>query len=268
MPEFLLRALLAGVGVAAVAAPLGCLVLWRRMAFFGDALAHGALLGVALGFLIGVAPGLGVLASSILFAVLLTLLQRQHRLASDAVLAILSYSALALGLVAIGLMPGLRVDLFAYLFGDILAVGRSDLAWIFGGGLLVLAVLVTVWRPLLAATLSEELAAAEGVPVARLSLVLMLLVAVTVAIAMKIVGILLIAALMILPAAAARRFARTPESMAVLAALFGAIAVLGGLAASYGWDTPAGPSIVATAAVIFAASLATGPLVGRIRARG
>lgn len=268
MPEFLLRSLLAGVGVAVIAAPLGCLVLWRRMAFFGDALAHGALLGVALGFLVGLDPELGVLASSILFAILLTLLQRQHRLASDALLAILSYSALALGLVAIGLMPSLRVDLFAYLFGDILAVSRADLGWIFGGGALVLGVLVAIWRPLLAATLSEELAAAEGLPVARLALILMLLVAVTVAIAMKIVGILLVAALMILPAAAARRFARTPEAMAVLAALLGMAAILGGLAASYGWDTPAGPSIVATAALIFAASLAGGAWADAARPRG
>jgi zinc transport system permease protein len=258
MPDFLLRALLGGVGVAAVAAPLGCFVLWRRMAFFGDALGHGALLGVALGFFLGVRPELGVLASSIAFALVLVLLLRQRRLGGDATLAILSYGALALGFVVIGLMPGLRVDLTAYLFGDILAIGPVDLAWIYGGGALVLGVLAWIWRPLLSATLNEELAAAEGLPVERLALALMLLVAASVAIAMKIVGILLITALMILPAAAARRFARTPEAMAVLAAVFGAGAVGAGLGASLAWDTPAGPSIVVAGAVIYATCLALG----------
>ena len=262
IPDFLWRALLGGIGVAAVAAPLGCFVLWRRMAFFGDALGHGALLGVALGFLLGIRPELGVLASSVAFATGLVLLLRQRRLGGDTTLAILSYSALALGFVVIGLMPALRVDLTSYLFGDILAIGPADLAWIYGGGALVLAILLWLWRPLLAATLSEELAAAEGLPVERLALALMLLVAASVAIAMKIVGILLITALMILPAAAARRFARTPEAMAVLAGILGALAVAGGLGASFAWDTPAGPSVVVAGAAIFAVSLALGALGG------
>jgi zinc transport system permease protein len=260
IPDFLIRALIGGFGVAAIAAPLGCFVLWRRMAFFGDALGHAALLGVALGFLIDVRPELGVLASSIAFAMLLVLLLRQPRLAGDATLAILSYGALALGFVVVGLMPGLRIDLATYLFGDILAVGKADLAWIYAGGTAILGCLAWLWRPLLAATLNEELAAAEGLRVERLSLVLMLLVAASVALLMKIVGVLLVTALMILPAAAARRFARTPEAMAMLAILFGALAVAGGLGASYGWDTPAGPSVVVAGAAIFALSLACGAL--------
>lgn len=258
IPEFLLRALLGGVGVAAIAAPLGCFVLWRRMAFFGDALGHAALLGVALGFLLDLRPEIGVLASSVAFAVLLVLLLRQRRIAGDATLAILSYGALALGFVVVGLLPGLRIDLAAYLFGDILAVGSLDLAWIYGGGAAILAVLAWLWRSLLAATLNEELAAAEGVPVERLSLALMLLVAASVALLMKIVGVLLVTALMILPGAAARSFARTPEAMAWLAVIFGVAAVAGGLGASYAWDTPAGPSVVVAGAAIFAVSLGCG----------
>jgi len=262
IPDFLLRALLGGAGAAVLAAPLGCFVLWRRMAFFGDALGHAALLGVALGFLAGIQPELGVMAVAAGFAVALVLLQRQRRLGGDATLAILSYAALALGFVAVGLMPSLRIDLSAYLFGDVLAIGPGDLAWIYGGGLLLLGLLVILWHPLLEATVNEELAAAEGVPVERLALALMLLVAASVALLMKVVGILLISALMILPAAAARRFARTPEAMAVLAAALGIVGVAAGLGASFAWDTPAGPSIVVAGAAIFAVSLGSSALRG------
>ncbi|MFZ5789875.1 MAG: iron chelate uptake ABC transporter family permease subunit [Pseudomonadota bacterium] len=258
MSDFLLRALLGGIGVALVAGPLGCFVVWRRMAFFGDALAHAALLGVALGFLLGIDLELGVLATSLVFAGLLVRLQRQRLVASDTLLAILSYGALSAGLVAIAFMPAMQIDLLSYLFGDILAVGRTDLVWIWGGGLAALAGLLLIWRPLLAITLNEELAAAEGVPVERVRLAVMLLVALLVGIAMKIVGILLITALMILPAAAVRPFSRTPEQMAALSSLLGVLSVVGGLGLSLELDAPAGPSVVLVACVFFAAGQIAG----------
>jgi zinc transport system permease protein len=264
MPDFLLRALLAGLGVAIVAGPLGCFVVWRRMAYFGDSLAHSALLGVALGLLLGFNLGLGILATCVAVALALAGLQRQRRLTTDTLLVILSHSALSIGLVAISFTPAAGIDLNAYLFGDIFAVGRADLAWILGVGALVLAILIAVWRPLLGVIVHEELARAEGVPVERLQLVFMLLVAVTVALAMKAVGVLLVSALLIIPAAAARRFARTPEQMAVAASAVGCLAVIVGLYSSYRLDTPGGPSIVVAAAIMFAASLAiSGSIVRR-----
>jgi zinc transport system permease protein len=267
VPEpFLLRALLFGLGLAVVAAPLGCFVVWRRMAYFGDSLSHSALLGIALGFLLGVDLVVGVIACCVAVAVLLVGLQRQKRWGVDTLLVILSHSALSIGLVAISFMPHLRIDLTSYLFGDILAVSRADLAWIYGGGLGVAAALVAIWRPLLSITVHEDLARAEGVAVEQIQLAFALLIAVAVALAMKVIGILLVSALLIIPAATARRLVRTPEQMAVVAAAIGIVAVLGGLAGSLHLDTPGGPSIVVAAFLLFVLAIAGGGLVGRRQA--
>ena len=254
MPDFIVRAILAGIGVAMVAGPLGAFVVWRRMAYFGDTLSHSALLGVALGFLLGVDLNLAVVLLCVGVALVFVALQQQRRLAGDTLLGILSHSALSLGLVALAFLETVRVDLMGYLFGDILAVSLGDLAWIYGGGAVVLAAMVALWRPLLAITVHEELAQVDGVNVKRTRLAFMLLVALVIAAAMKVVGILLITSLLILPAAAARRVARTPEAMAAMAAIAGALAVLGGIAASLRWDLPTGPAIVVAAGTLFAIS--------------
>ena len=263
--DFLWRALAAGLGVALVAGPLGCFIVWRRMAYFGDSLAHSALLGVALGLVLHFDLTLGVLVSSAVLALLLALLQRQRRLASDTLLGILAHSGLALSLVVLSFFETLRLDLMTYLFGDVLAVSGTDLLWIYGADVVALAVLALLWRPLLAATIHEELARAEGVPVAAVRVVFVLLVAIVIATAMKVVGILLITALLIIPAAAARQFARSPEQMALLAVLAGALSVVFGLGGSLQWDTPAGPSVVVAAAALFALSLLAGALRGALR---
>jgi zinc transport system permease protein len=264
MDDFLVRALIAGLGVAVVAGPLGCFIVWRRMAYFGDSMAHSALLGVALGLLTGLDVTLGIIATGVVLAVLLVLLQRQRRLSTDTLLGILSHAALSLGLVAISLMEWLRVDLLGYLFGDILTVTSEDILWIYGGGVAALAYLAVIWRSLIAVTVHEELAEAEGVPVLPARLAFMLLIALIIAVSIKVVGVLLITSLLIIPAATARRFARSPEAMAALASLVGALAVVGGLAASLKWDTPSGPSIVVAATALFASSLALG-LVRQLR---
>jgi zinc transport system permease protein len=252
--DFLLRAALGGIGLALVAGPVGCFVVWRKMAYFGDSLAHSALLGIALGFLLGIDPTLGVAATAIVVALLMAGLQLRERLAGDTLLGILAHGGLAFGLIAIGLTEGLRTDLFAYLFGDVLAIDARDLAWIWIGGGVALLGLALIWQPLLALTVHEELARAEGKQVALAKLAYLLLIALVVAVAMKIVGVLLVTALLIIPAAAARALARSPEGMAALAALMGVAAVLLGLAASWWLDTPSGPSIVAAATVLFFAT--------------
>lgn len=268
LDDFLTRAVLAGVMVAVVAGPLGAFMVWRRMAYFGDTLAHSGLLGVALGFLLGLNLNLMVTVVCVLVAVILVLLQRRQELASDTLLGILAHSTLSLGLVAVAFVEGLRVDLMAYLFGDILAVTRSDLAAIALGGIFALVLLVLLWRPLLAITVHEELARIEGVPVLPVRLGLMLLIALVIASAMQVVGVLLITSLMIIPAATARRFARTPEQMALFAAGIGVVAVLGGIWGSFAYDTPTGPSIVVAAMLAFVvASLLRWPLRRGIRNR-
>jgi zinc transport system permease protein len=256
MDSFLLTALIAGLGVAAFMAPLGAFVVWRRMAYFGDALAHSALLGVALGFLLGINASLAVFAVCVVLALALVGLRQGRLLADDTLLGILSHGALSLGLVAIAFMETLRIDLMAYLFGDILAVSWTDIAWIYGGGALALAGLARIWRPLVAITVHEELARVEGVRAFRVQLGFMLLIAVVIALAMKIVGILLVTSLLIIPAATARRFAASPEQMAGLAAVIGCLAVTGGLGGALLWDLPSGPAIVVAAAALFLAGLA------------
>src|SRR5690554_4482040 len=251
MPDFLLNALLAGLALALVAGPLGSFVVWRRMAYFGDTLSHAALFGVALGLMLDINLTLAVTVGCVLLALLLVTLQQRQPLASDTLLGILAHSTLSLGLVSLSFMSDVRIDLMGYLFGDLLAVGPTDLAWIIGGSALVLLMLIPLWRPLLAITVHEELARVEGLPVAGIRLALMLLIAVVIAVAMKIVGVLLITSLLIIPAAAAQRHARSPEQMAIGASLLGMLAVCAGLAMSWHLDTPAGPSIVVCAAALF-----------------
>lgn len=255
MPEFLLNAAIVGLVVALVAGPLGSFVVWRRMAYLGDTLAHSALLGVALGLALSISISLAVVFVSAALATAFVILQRNQTLATDTLLGILAHSSLALGLVAVSLLSGNTIDLYGYLFGDLLALSRQDVYVIVAVGLVVLALLTIFWRELLAVTVHEDLAQVEGVNVGRVRLTLVLIMALTIAIAMKAVGVLLITAMLIIPAAASRRLARSPEQMAILATVLATAAVTGGLLASYAWDTPAGPSIVLAASVLFLLSL-------------
>ncbi len=253
LDDFLVRAGLAGVGVALAAGPLGSFVVWRRMAYFGDATAHAAILGVALALALDLPIGLGTLAVALAMAVTVSTLATRGW-AIDTTLGVLAHSALAFGLVAVSFVPGVRTDLSAWLFGDILAVSRADLGFIWGGAVLVVGLLVWRWQALLTTTLNEDLAHASGLNPARERMILTLALAVVVAVAIKVVGALLIAAMLIIPAAAARGLARTPESMAVLATIIGAISALGGVQLSLWQDTPAGPSVIVVAAALFALS--------------
>ena len=255
MPDFLMTALLAGIAVALVAGPLGAFAVWRRMAYFGDTLAHSALLGITFGLLIGINLNLAVAIGCLLLALILVAMQNNRFLATDTLLGILSHSTLALGLICVSLFSDTRIDLLAYLFGDILSVNTLDLITIWLTSCVVIGVLVWLWRPLLAITVHEELAQVEGIPVNKVRTALMLLMALVIAIAMKVVGVLLITALLIIPAAASRRLTHSPETMAIVASLLGAIAVGLGLYASFLWDSPAGPSIVLAAAALFALTL-------------
>ena len=255
--EFLIRAGLAGIGLSVAAGPLGSFVVWRRMAYIGDATAHASILGVALALATSLPIYAGTVTVALAMAFAVTALGgRGH--AADTVLGVLAHSALALGLVAVSFVPGLRVDLSAYLFGDVLAVSRYDLIWVWGGSLIILALLAWRWSGLLTATLNEELAQAAGLDPRREKLALVIALALVVAVAIKIVGALLIAALLIIPAATAHNMARSPEAMAAGATGVGIVSVLGGLWGSLRFDTPAGPSIGVAAAFLFVLGLAFG----------
>lgn len=253
---FFQRALLAGLAIAIVAGPVGCFIVWRRMAYFGETLAHSGLLGVGLGLMLGVSLTLGAAAAAIAVALLLLVLKQQRQLATDTLLGILSHLSLALGLITVGLVTGASGDHMDLLFGDVLSVSTRDVAVVWIGAAAVIAVLAYLWRDLIAISVHEDLARAEGVKVARVELGFILLIALMTAISMKIVGLMLITAMLVIPAAAARRLSSTPEAMAVISAGLAAVSVIAGLLLSAFADTISGPSVVAAAGLLFVLTLA------------
>ncbi len=255
MIELLFPGWLAGILLATAAGPLGSFIIWRRMSYFGDTLAHASLLGVAFGLLLNVNLFYAVIFITLLLACLLVWLEGQYQLPVDTLLGILAHSALSLGLVIVSLMSNVRIDLMAYLFGDLLSVTIADIFLIAPVVTLVLLLLLWKWRHLLSITISEELAYVEGINLKKNQMLLMFLVSVTIALSMKFVGVLIISSLLIIPSATARRFAHTPEQMAVIGIIVGVLAVTGGLALSAFYDTPAGPSVVLCATVMFLLSL-------------
>ena len=261
LDDFLVRAGLAGVGLSLATGPLGAFVVWRRMAYFGDATSHAAILGVALALATDLPIMAGTLVVALAMAVTVAGLAARGW-AMDTTLGVLAHSALAFGLVAVSFLPQVRTDLSAWLFGDILAVSKADLALIWGGALLMAGLLAWRWQALLAATLNEDLAHSAGIRPDRERLVLVVALALVVAVALKVVGALLIAAMLIIPAAAARGLARSPEGMAAGAVAVGALASLGGLRLSLWQDTPAGPSIIVVASAVFALAAAFGRMRG------
>ncbi|WGE42749.1 zinc ABC transporter permease subunit ZnuB [Actinobacillus equuli] len=256
MFDILFPAWLAGLLLAVITAPLGAFVVWRKMAYFGDTLSHSALLGVALGIFLQVDPYIAVIIMTLILALLLVWLEHRTAYSLDTVLGIIAHCSLSLGVITISLLDNVRVDLMSYLFGDLLAIDFSDVIFIGIGSLLIASVLAFFWKKLLSITISPELAQIEGLNVARLRLLLMVLTALTIALSMKFVGALIITSLLIIPSAIARRFARTPEAMVGYAIVFSILSVTGGLLFS-GWkDTPAGPSVVICAGMLFLLSLA------------
>ncbi len=248
-----MNALLAGLGLAVVAGPLGCVVVWRRMAYFGDALAHSALLGIALALFLDIMPLVGVTVTGIILSSLLYWLEQHRELTTDTLLGILSHSSLALGLIVFSIIQatGTSANLQAFLFGDILAVTQSELIWIYGGALVIIFLFLRIWRQLLSMSVHEELAQTDGVKVPLVRFIFILMLALVIAVAIKVVGVLLITALLIIPAASARIFSRTPVQMMIFSVVFAMLAVVLGLEASLYWDLPTGPAIVVVAATVF-----------------
>ncbi len=258
MDNFIITALLAGIALALVAAPLGCIVVWRRMAYFGDTLAHAALLGVALSIAMQTLPLFGVSVIGITIATLLYWLEKQSDLSTDTLLGILSHSALAAGLIVVSVLQvnGHIINLMAYLFGDILAIDQSELVWMYAGVVIILLVFARMWPALLSLSVNEDLARIDGIHVDRYKFIFMLLLAMVIAVAINVVGILLITALLIIPAASARLFSRSPLQMMWISIVFAIIAVVAGLTGSLQWDVPTGPAIVVAASGLFFVSRA------------
>ncbi|MCC3860578.1 iron chelate uptake ABC transporter family permease subunit [Pseudemcibacter aquimaris] len=249
--EFILNALIAGVLVAVTAAPLGCFMVWRKMAYFGDTVSHSALMGVALGIAFDTENPIVMIGTCSAIALFLQFLQRDRRFSSDTLLGILAHSALSIGIILISMMDNFRTDMMYYLVGDILAISEENIYTIAGVGVFSAICLKFIWRDLLSLTVHEDLAHTEGVKVERIKITYMLLIAFLVAVALKVIGVLLITALMIIPAAAARTISKTPLQMILFSAIGGVVAVVSGIMASSQWDVPTGPAIVLSATVLF-----------------
>ena len=253
--DFLFRALIAGIGIALVTGPLGCFEVWRRLSFFGDTLAHSALLGVILSVSFDINISLSVFVVSSLVALLLLKLQNTTNLASDSLLGLLSHSSLAIGLVVLGFLSFIRFDIMGVLFGDILSVSVNDLLIIWIGGATILVVLWRIWKPLFAATVNYELAEAEGMQPDRINVIFTILLAALIAISIKMVGLLLITGMLIIPTAMARNLSNNPKQMVIFSIIGGLLSVFIGLYTSFEINTASGPTIITVALILFILSL-------------
>jgi len=253
--DFFVRALIAGIGIAIIAGPIGCFVVWRRLAYYGDTLAHSGLLGVTLGFILGINMSLSVFILSTTIAFLLLLLQKKTKLTGDALLGLLAHSSLAIGLVIIAIASSIRIDLMGLLFGDILSVSNNDIILIWGGGILILIVLFFIWKSLFAATVNYDLAKAEGMNPDMSNYIFTILIAGVIAISIKMIGVLLITGLLLIPPAMSRNFSLSPKEMVVFSIIGGVISVIFGLFGSLEFNTPSGPSIIVVSLMLFFLSL-------------
>ena len=255
LDDFFIRALLAGIGIALVTGPLGCFIIWRRLSFFGDTLAHAALLGVTMAVFFEINIAFSVFLISSVVALILIKLQKNTKLPGDALLGLLAHSSLAVGLVVIGFLTSIRFDVMGLLFGDILAVNQNDLLLIWIGGALILLILKFIWKPLFASTVNHELAEAEGMEPNKFNAIFTVLMAAVIAISIKIVGLLLITGMLIMPAAMGRNLSNNPQQMVKLSVIGGLLSVIIGLFSSLQLNTPSGPSIITAALILFCFSL-------------
>ena len=253
--DFFTRALIAGIGIAIVTGPLGCLVIWRRLSYFGDTLSHSALLGVTLAYAFSINISLSVFIISGVVALLLLSLHKRTKLAGDSLLGLLAHSSLAIGLVLIGFLSSIRFDLIGLLFGDILAVTFEDILIIWAGGLIILGILFYIWKSIFAATVNYDLAAAEGMKPDISNVIFTLLLAGVIAISIKMIGALLITGLLLIPAATARSISNNPTQMVLLSIVTGISSVVIGLFSSLEFNTASGPSIIVAALGLFILSL-------------
>ena len=253
--DFIIRAFVAGIGLALITGPLGCFIIWRRLSYFGDTIAHSALLGVVIAYAMNFNLIIAVFAVSCFIALSLLFLQKRTNLPDDALLGLLAHSVLAIGLVLLGILSFIRIDLMGLLFGDILSVNITDVLFVWIGGSIVLIVLILIWRPLFAATVNLELAKAEGLNADLANAIFTILIASVIAISIKIVGILLITGLLIIPAAASRNLSSTPIQMAIISSVIGLVSVVLGLQTSMIWNSPTGPTILTIALGVFILTL-------------
>ena len=261
LDDFLLRSVVAGLIMVTIAAPMGCLMVWQRLAFLSDTLGHAAVLGVGLGLMLSVVPIFGVLAVALLIVFSLSRVSSFNSALSETTLAIISHTGLAGGIILVGMLPSQTVNLEAILFGDLLATTRTDLLSLLVTTVVLLILLAHHWRSFVAVSVSREIAQAEGIEVRKVQFLMYTMIALLVAVMMKVMGVLLIAAMLVIPTTSARLFSRSPEQMVALSALYGLGALAGGIGSSYQFDWQTGPAIVVSATLLLLVTLAVTRIV-------
>ena len=251
---FIINALIAGICVSIIAGGLGCFVVWKKMAYFGDSLSHSSLLGIAIGISLGLNFTIGTFITCIIFASLLTYLQNKNILSNDTLLGILAHAALSIGIIAISI-SNQYVNLDAYLFGDILTVTEPETYWFISAAVLVFIILYIIWEKLVLMTIDENIAKSEGINTSLVHSIFLILLVIFVATCVKVVGILLITSMLIIPAAASRQITNSPTKMAFGSGLIAIASVFIGIFSSIIFDIPTGPSIIAILTIIFILTL-------------
>lgn len=251
MDNFIIYAIIAAIGISCITGLLGCFVVWKRMAYFGDSLAHSALLGIAIGYLFSININIGILFIAIIFSILLTYLQHKYILSTDTILGILAHGGIAIGMVMLSLSNYPNFDLHQFLFGDILTISLSEIYYIYFSLICIYAIMYFCFDKLLLMTISKDIAQSQGINSFKYQLIFISLMAVTVTVSVKIIGVLLITSMLIIPAAASRNIAESPILMCIFAILIGILSVIGGISFAYHFNTPSGPSIVMISIIIF-----------------
>lgn len=246
----LLLPLLAGIGIAVSAGILGCFVIWKRMAYFGDAVSHSALLGIALSILVAIEVDIAIIMVCAIFALILALLQQNRFFTTDSILGILAHASLGVGMAIVGVSGGENIDIHHFLFGDILKVNLQNVQIICASAFVIALLIYKNWQSLCILTICPDLAKSEGVNPVRLELLLILLIAIFVGLAIKIFGVLLVTSMLIIPPACARIFSSSPLAMVFSSIFFAIISVVLGVMLTNNLHIESGPAIVVCSSFI------------------
>jgi zinc transport system permease protein len=268
--DFMQNALMAGLLAAVACGIVGVFVVVKRIIFISGGIAHASFGGIGLGYLIGISPVIGALVFSLAAALVMGYVTKRTNLPSDTVIGVLWAVGMALGIVFIGLAPGYAPDLFSYLFGNILTVPDSDLLLMLVLDAVIIVVVLALYKELLAISFDEEYSSVIGIPVEVLYLLLLCMISLTVVILLKIVGLILVIALLTIPASLARQFTYDLKKMMLLATVFGVVLTVGGLWISYLLDLASGATIVLLGGTALLGSFAVSKLrdMWRQRAAG
>ena len=246
MDNFILLAIISGIGIAFITGLLGCFVVWKKMAYFGESLGHSAVLGIGIGLLLGIGDNIAVLLVIITFSLIVTYLQNKEAFSNDLILAVLAHGLLSIGIILISINPDPNFNLHSFLFGDILTVSLNEIFLIFLSAIFIYLIILTNWKALLITIISKDLAKSQNINNFKIELLFTFTMALAVAISIKIIGALLITSMLIIPSSCAKQLVNNPKNMVIISIIISILSILIGILCSYYFDIPSGPAIILT----------------------